>query len=391
MRCRGSMLLATCLQLGVATAATAAEDEPKLETGRFAIAGYGDFSFTDPENENSYFGGKVAPILLFQLSDQIHVETEFEFSVGEGGETETELEYADVHYFATDSSTITAGKFLLPFGQFGPNIHPSWINKLPTNPGIYGGHGGHGGSSSMEGLVPILSDFGIGYQQTIRLGEHQRFFIDLYVVNGPRIEAEEGHDEEPAEDDHDDTPADDGHDDEGISPEIAFEAESGDNNNNKAFGGRVAVAVLPGFEWGVSYYQGAYDDDGDLEFEAGALDLSLASRYLSLRGEYIKTNKQVWVEDHDVEGAFEKETETRDGWYLQGSWSARQLDIPKLSPVELVLRYSHVGGHEEADRWTFGVNYWFDPRAVAKIAIEQTEPSDSETETRLIAQFAYGF
>ena len=125
MRRRDLILLASCLQLGVAVPALAAEDAPDLETGRFVIVGYGDFSFTDPENENSYFGGKFAPILLFQLSDKINVETELEFSIGEGGTTETELEYADVHYFATDSSTITAGKFLLPFGQFGPNLHPS--------------------------------------------------------------------------------------------------------------------------------------------------------------------------------------------------------------------------------------------------------------------------
>ena len=195
--------------------------------GRFVIAGYGDISFTDPENENSYFGGKFAPILLFQLSDKINVETELEFSIGEGGTTETELEYAEAHYFVTDSSTISAGKLLLPFGQFGPNLHPSWINKLPTNPGIYGGHGGHGDSGGMEGLIPILSDFGVGYQKTIRLGEHQRLFIDLYVVNGPGTEgaAEEGHDEEPEGDEHDE---------ESLLPEIAFEAEGADNNGNKA-------------------------------------------------------------------------------------------------------------------------------------------------------------
>jgi hypothetical protein len=390
MRRRGSMLLAACLQVGVATAAIAAGDDPKLDTGRFAIAGYGDFSYTDPENENSYFGGKFVPIFLFQLSEKIHVETELEFSMGEGGETETEIEYANLHYFVTDSSTITAGKFLLPFGQFGPNVHPSWINKLPTNPGIYGG-GGHGGSTSMQGLMPIMSDFGVGYQNTIRLGEHQRLFIDLYVVNGPGAEAGGDHDEAPVEEEHDEDPAEVGGEVEAVSPEIAFDGGGSDNNNNKAFGGRVALALLPGLEWGVSYYQGAYDNEGELDFEAGAFDLSLISRYISLRGEYIKTNKQILIEDHDVEGAFEKETETRDGWYLQGSWSARQLNIPKLNPVELVLRHSQVGGHDEAKRWTFGVNYWFDPRAVTKIAIEQTKPQDLETETKIKIQFAYGF
>lgn len=382
MRRRDIVLLASCLQLGVTVAAVAAEDAPKLETGRFAIAGYGDFSFTDPENGNSFFGGKIAPIFLFQLSDKIHVEAELEFGIDENGETETELEYADVHYFASDSSTITAGKFLLPFAQFGPNFHPSWINKLPTNPGIYGGHGGHGSSGGMEGLIPIMGDFGIGYQQTIRLGEHQRLFIDLYVVNGPGVEAEEEHVEEPIVDEHDE---------EELLPEIAFEATSADNNDNKAVGGRIAVAWLPGFEWGLSYYNGSYDDEGDLMFEAGAFDLNLNGRYYTVRGEYIKTEREALVEDHEVEGAFERVTRTRDGWYMQGSWSVRQLNVTALNPAELVLRYTHVGGHESADRWTVGVNYWFDPRAVAKFAIEQTDFEEVESETRLLAQFAYGF
>lgn len=383
MKHRGLALLASCLQLGVAAAAVAAEEQPKLDTGRFAIAGYGDFSFTDPENEPSFFGGKIAPIFLFQLSDKIHIETELEFSLGEGGVTETTLEYADVHYFASDSSTITAGKFLLPFGQFGPNFHPSWINKLPTNPGIYGGHGGHGDSGGMEGLIPMLSDFGVGYQQTVRLGEHQRLFIDLYVVNGPGAEVPvDGAHVEPVPGEHVE---------EELLPEIAFEARSADNNDNKAFGGRVAVAWLPGFEWGVSYYNGSYDDEGDLTFEASAFDLNVIGRYYSLRGEYIKTEREALIEDHDVEGAFEQVTRTRDGWYLQGSWSVRQLDVPQLNPVELVLRYSHVGGNESADRWTAGVNYWFDPRAVAKFAIEQTDLEEVESETRFLVQFAYGF
>lgn len=384
MRRRDLILLASCLQFGVAAPALAAEGDPELETGRFVIAGYGDFSFTDGESANSYFGGKIAPIFLFQLSDKIHVETELEFTIGEDGETETELEYADVHYFATDSSTITAGKFLLPFGQFGPNLHPSWINKLPTNPGIYGGHGGHGDSGGMEGLIPMLSDFGVGYQQTIRLGEHQRLFIDLYVVNGAGTEAaEEEHGEEPEGEEHEEEAS--------LLPEIAFEATSADNNDNKAFGGRVAIAWLPGVEWGVSYYNGAYDDEGELTFEAGAFDLNVIGRYYTLRGEYIKTERQGLVEDHDVEGAFERESQTRDGWYLQGSWSARQLNKPALNPVELVLRYAHVGGHEAADRWTGGINYWLDPRAVAKFAIEQTDLEEAENETRFLVQFAYGF
>ena len=119
--------------------------------------------------------------------------------------------------------------------------------------------------------------------------------------------------------------------------------------------------------------------------------MNIIGRHYTLRGEYVKTIRQVFEEDHDNEGVFERVTQTRDGWYLQGSWSARQLNKPILNPTELVLRYAHVGGHEAADRWTIGINYWFDPRAVAKFAIEQTDLEEAENATRFLVQFAYGF
>jgi hypothetical protein len=135
------------------------------------------------------------PIFLFSLSDKIHVEAETEISLNAEGETEVELEYADLHYFLTDTTTLTAGKFLVPFGQFGPNIHPSWINRSPWTPGIYGSHGS---SQAMEALLPILSDVGVAIQQTFVIGNHQKIFVDLYSTNGPGIEADE-HEEDLAE------------------------------------------------------------------------------------------------------------------------------------------------------------------------------------------------
>ena len=99
-----------------------AEELPTLDHGRFALGGYGDVGYKDSDFNNSAFAGRFVPIFLFQLNDKIHVESEIEFSIGEDGETETELEYADIHYFLTDRTTITAGTFLLPFGQFGPKI-----------------------------------------------------------------------------------------------------------------------------------------------------------------------------------------------------------------------------------------------------------------------------
>ena len=174
-----------------------------LEQGRVAFAGYGDVTYVDPEGGNSAFQTKLVPIVLVQLNDQIHIEAEVELSIDDEGETETELEYADLHYFVTDSSTITAGKFLLPFGQFGPNLHPSWINKLPSVPVVYGGHDGNGIASP---LLPVLSDIGVAFQKTFVFDNGSRLFFDAFVVNGPEGGHEEGeeddHGEEEVEEEH---------------------------------------------------------------------------------------------------------------------------------------------------------------------------------------------
>ena len=270
----------------------------ELEQGIFTFAGYTDLTFTDSEDQKST-AYKLAPIFLIQPSDRFHIEAEFEFRINDSGETEAEVEYLDIHYFASDTITLTAGKILLPFAHFGPHLHPSWINKLPTQPAIYGGH--HG-DESIEGLMPILSDVGITYQQVVPISSRHRFFIDAFVTNGPAFsplhsehgpeEAIAGHDDDAVaheddlthndeEEEHHDDEADAGHeeaaDQEQFSfapPELRFPGKLHDNNSSKAFGGRIAYAYLPGFEAGFSYYRGAYDDTGNLDFKAEAIDLT---------------------------------------------------------------------------------------------------------------------
>jgi Gram-negative porin len=386
----------------LANAQVAEERSPVdlLEQGRVAFAGYGDVTFVDPEGGNSAFQTKIVPIALIQLNERIHIEAEVELSIDQDGETETELEYADIHYFLTDSTTITAGKFLLPFGQFGPNLHPSWINKLPSVPVIYGGHDGNGIATP---LLPVLSDIGVAFQKTVVFGNGSKLFFDGFVVNGP-----EGGHEEAEEDDHDDEleelVEEDGHEEEVVEvddheadaleeddhvdalyPEVDLEASSGDNNDDKAFGGRLAYAWLPEYEVGVSYYKGAYDEDGDLDFTAYGVDLNYVSTYFTVRGEYIETESEGF-NDHD-----EITTYDRNGWYLQGSWFLKQTGVEFLAPVELVAQWSEVNEFDGSERWSVGVNYWLTPSVPLKLSVDDTELDNGEEQTRVIVQIAYGF
>ncbi len=365
---------ASSLSLSLATKADGSD------SARFALGGYGDVKYeTSDVNDSSAYSARFVPIFLFSLNEKMHVEAETEISINADGETDIELEYADLHYFLTDTTTLTAGKFLLPFGQFGPNIHPSWINRSPWTPGIYGSHGG---SQAMEALLPILSDVGVAVQQTIVLGNHQKIFIDLYSTNGPRSEAEE-HDEEAEGEEAE--PEEEGH---AELPEVAFEAASGDNNKDKAFGGRVAYAMLPGLEIGASYYAASYDDQEVLDFSAQGVDLNLIGSHYLLRGEYIETQTD-GIEEEE-EGETEVHTFKRDGWYLQGTLQTGNI-WSSLAGTEVVLEYAETNKLAEASRWMVGINYWLDARSVIKVAYDDTDLDEGEDDQRLTVQLSYGF
>lgn len=349
-------------------------------SGRFALGGYGDVKYESSDlQDTSAFSARFVPIFLFSLGEKMHVEAETEIALNSEGETEIELEYADIHYFLTDSTTITAGKFLLPFGQFGANWHPSWINRSPWTPGIYGSHGSQ---QAMTPLLPVLSDVGIALQKTWAFASNHRVFLDVYLTNGARSEVsahadedEEGGEEELQEEDHTEA-----------LPEVEFEATSADNNKDKAIGGRLAYAFLPGIEIGGSYYRASYDEDERLDVVARGVDLNLIGSHYIIRGEYVQTDTDgIDESEENVSTSFK-----RNGWFIQGVLQIGQI-YSSLGGTELVLERAEAKKLEEATRWVLGVNYWLDARSVIKLAYEDTEVEESDDDKRLALQFSYGF
>lgn len=374
------MRLSKAIPLGLLFSGTmsAAHSVEQLEAdpaGRLVIAGYGDVKYEQVDSlDTSAFSARFVPIFLFSLNDKMHVEAETEIALNEEGEAEVELEYADLHYFLNNATTVTAGKFLLPFGQFGANWHPSWINRSPWTPGIYGSHGG---TQAMTPLLPVLSDVGLAIQHTVQLSSNQKLFFDFYVTNGARQELEE-HDEEETvgeteeEEEHSES-----------VPEVEFEAFSSDNNKDKAFGGRIAYAFLPSLEMGASWYQASYDVDEKLDVVAKGIDLNLIGNYYILRGEYIQTET-----DGEEEGSIE--TFKRNGWFLQGVVQLGHI-YPAFGGTELLIERAETNKIAEATRWVYGVNYWLDARSVVKVAYEKTDLREGEDDHRVAVQLSYGF
>ncbi|MFK5892689.1 MAG: hypothetical protein QM504_05670, partial [Pseudomonadota bacterium] len=191
------------------------------------MAGYADVGFVSPENgDSSFVVGTFSPIFHFQYRDVVMLESELEFEVTEDGETEVALEYLTIDWFVNDYAVIVAGKFLSPIGQFRQNLHPSWVNKMPSAPPGFG----------HDGAAPI-SDLGVQVRGAIPIGGMRANYA-VYVSNGPELNSE-------------------------TKDEVEFELEGiraegfgADRDGDKTIGGRFALLPISSLEIGLSFASG---------------------------------------------------------------------------------------------------------------------------------------
>ena len=151
---------------------------------RFLLRGYAHSGLEMSKENISFVGGSFNPIFIFRQSDKLIFESELEAEL-DGNALNIGLEYADMSYLLTKSITLRAGKILVPFDIFIPNLHPAWINKFPSKP-LGAGHGG---------ILPS-ADIGLELRGAGYLGKVKANYA-IYVVNGPQLndgseEPEEG-------------------------------------------------------------------------------------------------------------------------------------------------------------------------------------------------------
>lgn len=379
----GAVLL---LWSGGATAQAASSQSP---LSGFILSGYATASYNSTVEEDFFasdFDVHVSPIILYNIGTDILFEAEFEFGL-EDGQTATALEYAQIDYLGFEKVQLIAGKFLLPFGVFSERLHPSWINKLPSMPLLYG-HA-HGGVA--EGvLTPVLSDVGLMARFCQPFGDGWSLDLSMYVTQGPRQASVEGEGEGEG-DDHTHASvaarasAVPGHDDDpdahaSVIPGIAFGTNFGDNNDNKMLGARLGVVSGGSFELYVSGFHAMYNDADYLDLIGANLSAEVRSGGFELRGE----GAILWQE-FELEDEFP--TARSPAYYLQAS--------RRIGDFEPVVRWSHLMdaqvegevARDERRQVAFGLNYWLRPSVPVKLAFE-LNLDDSE---RLILQWAYGF
>jgi len=332
----------------------------KSSKTQFMIRGYGHMGYENVDingdRESTYDGGAFAPIFLFKHSDRLMVEAELEFVINEGS-LEVGFEYANIMYILNDYMTIRGGKFLLPFGTFMERLHPSWVNRMPTKP-LGFGH---------DGIAPG-SGVGVELRGAFRVGT-STINYSVYNTNGPRVKTPDGL--EPGE-----------------AGMLAFNNLI-DNNNSRAFGGRLGILPFANnsTEFGVSFYTtDKAGDTGSIYENLGAnlfaLDFSFVKQLAGLGGivdiksQYNKSKVDNMIYTvEETPGEFESLNfdNNSNSFYAQLSYRPTMSGSDFISKLEFVTRYSTLrtpeGAGWEANKkeYSFGLNYWISWRSLIKL------------------------
>jgi len=342
---------------------------------KWHLAGSGTVNFTSSNAagaHDSFVGGTFAPIFLATYKDLLIFEGHPEISSQSDGSTKVELELANLSLNAADWLTLTVGKFVSPIGDFQQHLHPSWINKLPDRAAGFNEDGGN----------IALGEVGIMARGAFPVGS---MIVDyaVFVGNGPRLsdEPEEG---------------------------VLLEGfGGGDNNGNKAVGGRIGIRPLPyvsiGFSAMGSKVAGVEGSSGAVStgsYNLEDIDAAFTKGNWDIRGEYVRAHVDSFNSAFDpAEPTVMIDATTWHSWYVQAAYRLAGIANSEiLGNFEPVFRYSTQSVHGFApfgagaeDRWTVGLNYWFAPSLVFKMAYENRDFKNEPTADVFRAQFAFGF
>jgi len=320
------------------------------------LTGYGVVGYTAPESgTNTFSGTGFNPIFHYQYKNLFLLESELEVELEDDGATAVALEYLAIDVFLNDYMTLVAGKFLSPIGQFRQNLHPAWVNKLPTAP-LGFGH---------DGAAPV-ADVGLQLRGGVPLGGMKLNYA-LYGANGPGLELNTAGDEIEA---------------------IHAEGLGSDNNGNKIVGGRLGFLPIPKLEVGASIATakasgtGAMGSTGQRDYNVYGADASYQIAGVDLRGEYVKTKLGV-----DNVTTIDPAAKEWTAWYTQAAYRVGS------TPWEVVVRYGQFEkpGSPVTKQWTPGINYLFASNVIAKLAYEANDTDGVVDDDRILAQLAYGF
>jgi len=335
---------------------------PSASAQGLKVSGYADLE-VNIDNVNSddsefYFDNHHFNLIAFgRLLKDVAASAEIEF---EHAGDEIALEFGYISYTGIPNVRIQAGKFIVPFGRFNKDLHPTWINKVPDRP------------LPFDNILPqTYNDVGIWISGGTDLTDGTRVAYDAFVVNG-LLGTDGGNIQDFRDNDRD--------------------QRTGGRDNNKAVGGRLGLNFSPqGFEIAGSLYYGNYSEDSALDLNLAILGADAAFQYrdLELRGELVHAIQE-------VSPAIASEDLKKTGFYTQAAYRI----TPKFEPT---VRFSWRNmpddpvagaGIDDRSRLSFGTNYYLAANAVVRLAynlnMENNDTPEADND-KIIGQFTMAF
>jgi hypothetical protein len=246
-----------------------------LRTDRITIGGYGDFQFRQSSiSERADGGGTstfqstrlvigIAAVLAEKQNIVFNAELEYEF-----GSREIDVEQAFVEWKFRPQFAFRGGIFVPALGRFN-TYHDSNLNLATIRPLIN------------QFIVPTAyRDAGIGIRGRFKLPYKMKLSYEADIVNGMQGNNADG----------EATPFSRllGQSSAAEPGSIAFQ----DPNRKKAIVGRIGLSPIGGLEFGVSGYNGRFDNLGDTPQSVTILflDGSYHRGPLAINGEYGRSN-----------------------------------------------------------------------------------------------------
>lgn len=289
-------------------------------------------------------------IALGRLTASLFAAAEVEYE--HAGE-EIALEYGYVAYTGLPDVTVAAGKFIVPFGRFNKDLHPTWINKVIGRPYGFG-----------NVFPQTYSDVGLWVAGAKAVNPESRVVFDLFAVNG--LLGEEGDDIR------------------GMRDNDRERLPGGGRNDNKALGGRLGLELpFQGLDLGGSLYTGDYAEvDGrSLNLLMVGVDGSFQRAGFVLRGEFVRAVQEMTKDDLIKLGGYVQATYLVTPRFEPGVQFSAQ-DMPAVKGIQ----------SNDLTRIAVGASFYLSSAAAIRVYYHiNREEAGKKDDNALLAQFAISF